>query len=106
MKLDVISSALDGQSLCLTTDEGDADPVLRIYNLEGEVTVDVGGAIGNNTVGRINLYHIGSYDRSLFVGHSARNDVACVLSLCSEGCQTSHRGGRPKSAAPRVVFLI
>ena len=57
----------------------DTQFVLRILQLEREVTAHVCLSGGHDTVGSIKLHHIGQHHRAEVVGHRSADDVAGLL---------------------------
>ena len=76
-----IGGAFDRQYLRGVAHVRDLQFVLRILNLEREVTVHVGRSGGNDTVGGVNLHHVGHHHRAELVGHCTADDVASLLSI-------------------------
>ena len=78
---DVEVLGVDRESNGLITDVGHLNLVLRIVNLEREVTIDIGNTMGNNTTVVVDFYDIRHHQRLYVIRHRTRNNVASLRCL-------------------------
>ena len=72
---------VDRQNLRLTSHIRDFQLILRILQLEGEVTIHVCCSSGHDTVGGVYLNDVGLHHRTEGISHCSADDIARFLGI-------------------------